>query len=65
MDPAPPNLRMALEIVAGSDPIEGALSLHHDPTAEAKSWSFVGWVAFVRVLEEAIGAAELRIEADD
>ena len=61
-DPAPmvrmagPTTLMELEVLRGSEPIEGRLSLPGPAREGPASWAFVGWVAFVRAVEEAIDA---------
>ena len=44
--------KMELSVLLGSEPIAGELKLSSGP-----SWSFVGWVALARSLEQALSAA--------
>lgn len=44
--------RMELSLLVGSDPIAGELRLKGGP-----SWSFVGWVALARLIDQALSAA--------
>jgi hypothetical protein len=53
---AGPTTLMELEVLRGSEPIEGRLSLSGPARERSASWAFVGWVAFVRAVEEAIDA---------
>jgi hypothetical protein len=51
-----PTTVMELEVLRDSEPIEGRLSLPAAVREGPESWAFVGWVAFVRAVEEAIEA---------
>jgi hypothetical protein len=50
----PATCLMELEVLRGSEPIEGRLSVSKAGGEEPASWAFVGWIAFVRAVEEAL-----------
>ena len=50
----PATCLMELEVLRGSEPIEGRLSVSKAAGEEPASWAFVGWIAFVRAVEEAL-----------
>jgi hypothetical protein len=50
----PATTVMELEVLRDSEPIEGRLSLPRAARSDAATWAFVGWVAFVRAVEEAL-----------
>jgi hypothetical protein len=53
MDSAQATVTVELTLRVGSDPIAGALR-----GVDGRTWPFVGWVALVRSLEDAMTAVD-------